>query len=84
MKDPTILLLDEPTSSLDKKNEIEITKNIDKLMKGKTRFIATHRLDSIINADVILIFKNGELIQKGTHKELINVEGEYKKLFSLN
>ena len=84
LKDPTILLLDEPTSSLDKKNEIEITKNIDKLMKGKTRFIATHRLDSIINADVILIFKNGELIQKGTHKELINIEGEYKKLFSLN
>ena len=84
LKDPTILLLDEPTSSLDKKNEIEITKNIDELMKGKTRFIATHRLDSIINADVILIFKNGELIQKGTHKELINIEGEYKKLFSLN
>ena len=64
LKDPTILLLDEPTSSLDKKNEIEITKNIDKLMKGKTRFIATHRLDSIINADDILIFKNGELIKK--------------------
>ena len=64
LKDPTILLLDEPTSSLDKKNEIEITKNIDKLMKGKTRFIATYRLDSIIDADDILIFKNGELIKK--------------------
>ena len=84
LKKPSILLLDEPTSSLDKKNEIEITKNLDKLMKGKTCFIVTHRLDSIINADVILIFKNGELIQKGTHKELVNIEGEYKKLFSLN
>ena len=84
LKKPNILLLDEPTSSLDKKNEIEINKNMDKLMKGKTCFVATHRIDSIINADVILLFKNGELIEKGTHKELMNIEGEYKKFFSLN
>ena len=50
-------------------------------MKGKTTFIATHRLETIINADAILILKNGELIQKGTHKELINIEGEYKNYF---
>ena len=84
LKEPNILLLDEPTSSLDKKNENEINKNLDKLMEGKTTFIATHRLDSVINADVILMFKNGELIQKGSHKELINIEGEYKKFFTLN
>ena len=53
-------------------------------MIGKACFIATHRIDSIINADVILLFKNGELIEKGTHKELMNIEGEYKKYFSLN
>ena len=53
-------------------------------MEGKTTFIATHRLDTVINADVILMFKNGELIQKGSHKELINIEGEYKKFFTLN
>ena len=53
-------------------------------MKGRTTFIATHRLDSIIDADVILVFENGRLIQKGTHRELINCEGEYKKLFELN
>ena len=84
LKNPKILLLDEPTSALDKKNEIEITKNLDRLMKGRTTFIVTHRLDSIIDADLILVFENGKLIQKGTHKELINVEGEYKKLFALN
>ena len=53
-------------------------------MKGRTTFIVTHRLDSIINADVILVFENGKLIQKGTHNELINQEGEYKNLFVLN
>ena len=84
LKEPKILLLDEPTSSLDKKNELEIQKNLDELMKGRTTFIATHRLYTIKNADSILIFKKGKLIQKGTHKELINVEGEYKNLFSLN
>ena len=84
LKNPKILLLDEPTSALDKKNEIEITKNLDRLMKGRTTFIVTHRLDSIIDADVILVFENGRLIQKGTHNELIKSEGEYKKLFALN
>ena len=81
LKNPKIILLDEPTSSLDKKNEKIVIKNLDKLMKGRTSFIATHRLDSIVNADIILFFKNGKLVQKGTHEELINVEGEYKKLF---
>ena len=84
LKEPKILLLDEPTSFLDKKNENEISKNLNKLMKGKTTLIATHRLDSIIDANQILVFKNGKLIQNGTHKELINIEGEYKKLFALN
>ena len=84
LKNPKILLLDEPTSALDKKNEMEITKNLDRLMKGRTTFIVTHRLDSIIDADVILVFENGRIIQKGTHNELSNVEGEYKNLFSLN
>ena len=84
LKNPKILLLDEPTSALDKKNEIEITKSLDRLMKGRTTFIVTHRLDSIKDADVILVFENGKLIQKGTHEELINVNGQYKFLFSLN
>lgn len=53
-------------------------------MKGRTTFIVTHRLDSIINADVILVFENGKLIQKGTHEELIRQEGEYRNLFVLN
>ena len=84
LKDPKILLLDEPTSALDKKNEIEVNESLDKLMKGRTTFIVTHRLDSIINADVILVFENGKLIQKGTHEELIRQEGEYRNLFVLN
>ena len=84
LKNPIILLLDEPTSALDKKNEIEITKNLDRLMKGRTTFIVTHRLDSIIDADLILVFENGKLIQQGTHYELIHIEGAYKYLFALN
>ena len=84
LKNPKILLLDEPTSALDKKNEIEITKSLDRLMKGRTTFIVTHRLDSIKDADIILVFENGRLIQKGTHNELIDEEGLYKHLFALN
>ena len=53
-------------------------------MKGRTTFIVTHRLDSIKDADVILVFENGKLIQKGTHEELMNIEGQYKNLFALN
>ena len=59
-------------------------KSLDKLMKGRTTFIVTHRLDSIKNADVILVFENGRLVQKGTHEELIQVNGQYKFLFALN
>ena len=84
LKNPTILLLDEPTSALDKKNEIEITKNLDRLMKGRTTFIVTHRLDSVIDADLILVFENVKLVQQGTHYELIHIEGVYKYLFALN
>ena len=84
LKNPKILLLDEPTSALDKKNEIEVTKSLDELMKGRTTFIVTHRLDTIKNADIILVFENGRLVQKGTHEELTNVNGQYKFLFSLN
>ena len=53
-------------------------------MKGRTTFIVTHRLDTIITADVILVFENGKLIQKGEHNKLINQDGEYKNLFFLN
>ena len=84
LKNPKILLLDEPTSALDKKNEMEITQNLDRLMKGRTTFIVTHRLDSIVDADLILVFENGRLIQKGTHNQLISIGGVYKKLFALN
>ena len=84
LKNPKILLLDEPTSALDKKNEIEITYSLDRLMKGRTTFIVTHRLDTIKNADIILVFENGRLVQKGVHEELIKVNGQYKFLFALN
>ena len=84
LKNPKILLLDEPTSALDKKNENEINQSLNKLMKGRTTVIVTHRLDSIIDADVILVFKNGKLVEKGTHKELIQFGGEYTNLFALN
>ena len=84
LKDPKILLLDEPTSALDRKTEIEVMQNLDRLMKGRTTFIVAHRLDTITDADIILVFENGRLIQKGTHSGLMKVEGEYKRLYSLN
>ena len=78
-----MLVLDEATSSLDSKTEHEIQKDLEKLMKNRTTIIIAHRLSTIMKADLIVVLKNGKIIQKGTHKTLIKKKGEYRRLWNL-
>ena len=81
LKNPKILLFDEATSALDKETEIEIQKSINKFQNKITRITAAHRLNTIINSDVILVFENGKLIEKGTHQELLDLGNKYALLY---
>jgi len=78
-----VLILDEATSSLDSETENEIQKNLKKLLEGRTSIIIAHRLSTIMNADRIIVMKNGKVIQEGNHRKLINQMGEYRKLWNL-
>lgn len=82
IKDPGILLLDEATSSVDSVTESKIQGSLDKLSKGRTTFVIAHRLSTIMNADKILVIKGGEIVESGTHKELLeHGNGAYKELW---
>ena len=78
---PPMLILDEATSSIDTRTEIQIQNAFDKLMKGRTSFVVAHRLSTIRNADVILVMKDGKIIEQGTHDSLIEQGGFYKELY---
>jgi len=78
-----VLVLDEATSSLDSETEHEIQKDLKNLLEGRTSIIIAHRLSTIMNADKIVVMKNGKIIQVGKHKDLICCVGEYKKLWNL-
>ena len=82
MRDIKVLILDEATSSLDSKNEKEIQDSIDKISKIKniTTIIIAHRLSTVKNADVIMLMKKGNIVEKGTHHELLEKNGEYVEL----
>lgn len=82
LADPKILILDEATSSVDTRTEILIQKAMDKLMEGRTSFIIAHRLSTIKNADLILVMDNGDIVEQGTHEELLKKEGFYYKLYN--
>ena len=82
LTDPKILILDEATSSIDTRTEIQIQKAMDHLMKGRTSFIIAHRLPTIKNADLILVMKHGDIVEQGNHKELLEKNGEYAKLYN--
>ena len=81
--DPSILILDEATSSVDTESEQLIQHAIDTLVKGRTSIIVAHRLSTIQHADMILVFDHGEIIESGTHNELITKNGHYKKLYEM-
>jgi len=83
LADKKVLVLDEATSSLDSETEYDIQFALTKLLKGRTSIIIAHRLSTIMNADRIVVMRQGKIIQEGTHETLINQEGEYKKLWSL-
>lgn len=79
--DPPILILDEATSSVDTRTEVEIGKAMKKLMKGRTSFVIAHRLSTIRDADMILFMEKGNIIEQGNHKELLEKQGAYAKLY---
>ena len=82
LANPKILILDEATSSVDTRTEILIQKAMDKLMKGRTSFIIAHRLSTIKNADLILVVNNGEIVEQGKHKDLLDKQGFYAELYN--
>ena len=79
--DANMLILDEATSNVDTMTEIEINKAMTHLMKDKTCFIIAHRLSTIMNADKILVVKDGEIIETGNHEELLKLNGFYASLY---
>lgn len=82
LADNRILILDEATSSVDTRTEIRIQKALDNLMRGRTSFVIAHRLSTIKNADIILVMKDGDIIEQGNHEELIKQNGFYAELYN--
>lgn len=79
---PPMLILDEATSSIDTRTEIRIQKAFNTLMEGRTSFIVAHRLSTIRNADVILVMRDGNIVEQGTHKELLARNGFYAEIYN--
>ena len=78
---PPMLILDEATSSIDTRTEIRIQKAFDTMMKGRTSFIVAHRLSTIREADVILVMRDGHIVEQGTHEQLLAKQGFYEQLY---
>jgi ATP-binding cassette subfamily B multidrug efflux pump len=77
-----ILVLDEATSSVDTRTEKHINEGMDALMEDRTTFVIAHRLSTIRNADAIMVLENGEIIERGTHEELLEKKGRYFELYT--
>jgi len=83
LKNPRILILDDSTSSVDFETEAEIRNTLNKLMENRTTFIIAHRIQSVMNADLILIMDKGKVIQKGVHQELLKQGGMYRRIYDI-
>jgi ATP-binding cassette, subfamily B, bacterial len=83
LKNPRILILDDSTSSVDTETEAEIRTALNKLMENRTTFIIAHRIQSVMNADLILVMDKGRIIQKGQHEELLTQDGIYRQIFNI-
>ena len=84
LKDPSILILDEATSALDAESELLVQQALEELMKGRTCFVIAHRLSTIRNADVIVMLREGAVLETGSHDELMNVsDGAYRRMVEL-
>ena len=82
LSDPRILILDEATSSVDTRTEILIQSAMDHLMQGRTSFIIAHRLSTIRNADLILVMRDGDIVEQGNHTQLLAANGFYADLYN--
>ena len=82
LTNPAILLLDEATSSIDTRTELQVQEAFDELMAGRTSFVVAHRLSTIRNADCILVMRDGQIIERGTHEELLAANGFYAGLYN--
>jgi ATP-binding cassette subfamily B protein len=80
LKDPPILILDEATSALDSVTEASVQRALHALMRGRTTFVIAHRLSTVRNADVILVFDQGRIVERGTHRTLLALKGVYAEL----
>jgi len=83
MKNPQILILDEATSALDTQSERQVQEALTNVMKNRTSIVIAHRLSTIKNADVIIVLNEGEIVEQGTHQELVARNGTYKQLHDL-
>ena len=83
LKNPPILILDEATSSLDTESELLVQQAIERLMQNRTSFVIAHRLSTILNADRIIVLDRGEIVQQGTHNQLVDQDGLYHKLYKM-
>ena len=82
LADPAILILDEATSSVDTRTEVEIQQAMNALMRGRTSFVIAHRLSTIRDADMILVMRNGTIVEQGTHEQLLIRKGVYAELYN--
>ena len=83
LMDPRILILDDSTSSVDTQTEYLIQQALDKLMEGRTTFVIAHRLSTVRRADMILVLDHGRIVERGTHKELLQIDGLYRQIYEL-
>ena len=81
LADPSILILDEATSSVDTRTEARIQKALLRLMQGRTSFVIAHRLSTIRDADNVIVINDGEIVEQGTHQQLLDARGFYHRLY---